>query len=117
MIADKQREYREELFRLMRENPDLPVIPMVDTEVVAGDEFGYYWMAAWGKAEIKEFAIDEWYGDGIIRYKDDYGAEELLIEAIAECKYDGSDDDYERAKTEVASMWTKAIIVCINTPD
>lgn len=109
-----ERKNREELFRLMRENPDLPVIPMVDTDVVGGDEFGC-WMAAFGKAEIREFAIDEWYGDGIVRYRDDYGAEENLIESIAEVKYDGTDEDYEKAKKEAESLWTKAIIVYITT--
>lgn len=109
-------EQAKELFKLIEENPDLPIIPMVDTEVVGGGEFGY-WMAAFGKAEIKEFAIDEWYGDGIVRYRDDYGAEENLIEAIAECKYDGTDEDYEKAKKEAESLWKKAIIVCITTPD
>lgn len=37
MITEKERKNREELFRLMQENPDLPVVPMVDGEIVADD--------------------------------------------------------------------------------
>ncbi len=105
-----------ELLKLMNENPELPVIPMVDTEVVCGDEYGY-WMASFGECSIREFAIDEWYGEGIIKYRDEPDAEEQLIEAIAESKYDGTDDDYEKAKEEVEKLWTKAIIVRIILPD
>lgn len=45
MITDKERKNREELaayrrrelFRLMRENPELPVVPMVDWEITGDD--------------------------------------------------------------------------------
>lgn len=104
----------EKLLQLVKENPGLPVIPMVETEVVGGDEY-VYWMGKFGNCEIREFAIDEWYGDGCIRYRDEYDAEELLIEGIAEVKYDGTEADYEKAKAEVEKLWTKAIVVRITT--
>lgn len=68
------------------------------------------------RSEIREFAIDEWYHDGAIVYRDDANAEETLIEAIAETKYNGTDEDYEKAKEEVAGLWTKAIVVYITNP-
>lgn len=34
-MNEKERKNRDELFRLMRENPDLPVVAMVDSEIVA----------------------------------------------------------------------------------
>ena len=46
MISDRERENREELFRLIKENPELPIVPMVDAEIVA-DDCGY-WIGAWG---------------------------------------------------------------------
>ncbi len=104
-----------DLLQLMKDNPELPVIPMVDTEVVAGDEYGY-WMASFGECQVREFAVDEWYGDGVIRYRDEPFVEENLIEAIAERKYDGTDEDYEKAKVEAEKLWTKAIIVKIELP-
>ena len=30
-----------ELLKLIKENPDLPVLPMVDGEICAGDDYGY----------------------------------------------------------------------------
>ena len=44
MITEYEKKNREELFRLMRENPELPVVPMVDGEI-AFDECGY-WMGS-----------------------------------------------------------------------
>lgn len=32
MITEIEKKNRDELFRLMKENPDLPVVPMVDDE-------------------------------------------------------------------------------------
>lgn len=104
-----------DLIKLMTENPELPVIPMVDTEVVCGDEYGY-WMASFGECSVREF-VSDYYNEGIIRYKDEADAEDKLIENIAECKYDGTLEDYERARKEVAEMWAKAIIVKIELPD
>lgn len=109
-------EYTAELFRLIQENPELPILPTVDTEVVAGDDYGR-WIGAFGKAEVREYAIDEWYGDGLVRFRDDSGAEDSLIEGIAEVKYDGTEADYEKAKNEAEALWTKAIIVNIDLPE
>jgi hypothetical protein len=106
----------QELLQLVAENPELPIVPMVETEVIGGDEFGY-WLAKIGKCAVKEFAIDEWYGDGIVRFRDEHNAETDLIEAIAEGKYDGTDEDYEKAKLEAGALWTKAIILYVNTRD
>jgi hypothetical protein len=105
-------EITKELLELVKENPDLPIVPMVFYEVVAGDDFSY-WLGKIVKVEIREFAIDYWYGDGAVKYKDDYDAEESLIEAIAEVKYDGTEEDYEKASEEVKNIWTKAIIMFV----
>ena len=48
-----EKENREKLFKLMQENPDLPVVAMVDAEIVAGDDFGR-WMGSWGNAQIDD---------------------------------------------------------------
>ena len=113
-ITEKEKHNRDELFNLMRENPELPVIPMVDGEIVAGDDFSY-WMGSWGEARVDEVAIDEWDCEGRILTKT-YGEEEL-IEDIAEIKYDGSDEAYEKAKEDAKSLWQKVIVVYIGLPD
>lgn len=113
VLDDRFTEEMREFLLLVLENPELPVVPMVYSECVVGDDRFAYWLSKFGRSEIREFAIDEWYHDGAIVYRDDANAEEELIEAIAETKYDGSDEDYEKAKVEAAGLWTKAIIVYI----
>jgi len=116
VIDDRFTEEMREFLLLVLENPELPVVPMVYSECVGGDDRFAYWLSKVGRSEIREFAIDEWYHDGAIVYRDEANAEEELIEAIAETKYDGTDEDYEKAKVEAAGLWTKAIIVYITTP-
>lgn len=116
MITEKEKRNRDELFRLMRENPDLPVIPMVEGELVLGSDYAY-WMGSWGSAKVTEYLIDEWYGDYCVRFKDDCDAEDTVIEGIAESKYDGTKEGYELAAQEVKSLWKKAIVVYINMPE
>ena len=55
----------EKLLNLVRENPDLPIVPMVDGELVA-DTDGY-WMGKWGKCEIGEYYL----GEEKVHFKDD----------------------------------------------
>lgn len=105
-------EILEKFLKLIRENPDLPVVTMVSTECVSGDEYAYY-MCKIKSCEINEYAIDEYYGDGCVRFRDDFGAEKLIIEGIAEQKYDGSDEAYEKAEKEAEKMWEKAIVLYI----
>lgn len=115
VVDDRFTEEMREFLLLVLENPELPVVPMVYTECVGGDEYSY-WLSKVGRSEIREFAIDEWYHDGKVVYRDDANAEEYLIEAIAETKYNGSLLDYEKAAAEAAGLWTKAIVVYITTP-
>ncbi|MBR5818151.1 MAG: hypothetical protein IKY62_05845 [Clostridia bacterium] len=115
VVDDRFTEEMREFLLLVLENPELPVVPMVYTDCVGGDEYSY-WLSKVGRSEIREFAIDEWYHDGAIVYRDEANAEETLIEAIAETKYNGTDEDYEKAKEEAAGLWTKAIVVYITNP-
>lgn len=43
----------EELFKLMQESPELPVVPMVDSEVVCDDGCGR-WKGSWGSSELEK---------------------------------------------------------------
>lgn len=58
MITDRERKNREELFKLMQENPELPVVAMVDSEIVQDDGYSR-WMGAWGSSSIEEYFIGE----------------------------------------------------------
>ena len=46
----------EKLIKLIQENPDLPVIPMVDYEIVADDDY-QRWMGSIGDSKIGDFCI------------------------------------------------------------
>lgn len=42
-----------EFIELVKANPDLPIIPMVDAEIV-GDDYGW-WLGEWGYSEVTEY--------------------------------------------------------------
>lgn len=50
----KQSEKLTQLLELMQANPELPVIPCVDGDVVSGDEY-YCWLGSWGESAVQEF--------------------------------------------------------------
>ena len=58
MTSEKERKNREKLFALLRENPDLPVVAMVDSEIVADDGYAR-WMGSWGSCYIGEYISGE----------------------------------------------------------
>ena len=74
-------------------------------------------MGSFGKAAIKEFAVDNYYGDGCVLFRDDYGTEDKLVEGIAEGKYNGTEDGYKKAEQEAKTLWKKAIVFYIEMPE
>lgn len=63
-IDEAIRKQKADTFlKLVKKNPTLPIIPMVDWEIV-GDEWGR-WMGAFGYAEVGEYALydDRYYTD------------------------------------------------------
>lgn len=73
------QENIKELIKLIQENPDLPVISMVEQEAVS-DEYGYT-VASFGRAYLEEYALyNEKYYDDRESFKEayyDYHDEEL----------------------------------------
>ena len=105
--SENANEVTRELLRLAAEHPELPIVFFADGANICGDEYEWYLCeGVW--VEIQEYAIDEWGGDGKVVFKED---EDELIESVAEYKYSGTDEDYERAKEFVAGLWKKAICV------
>ena len=101
------------LLKLIMENPDLPIVPVVDTELVASDEFAW-WIGSWGKASIEEIYQDD--ERVYIRSRD----EEMLIDQALywlEDKAATEEEAYELAKKEVDGYdWKKVIAVWIGLP-
>lgn len=108
MISEKERKNREELFRLMKENPDLPVIPMVDGEI-PGNDCGY-WLGAWGTAQLDEYLEAS---DRIV-FKSDDDVFDVLERFLPDDEfYRLPYAELECRKIYDALPWKKAIIVYI----
>jgi hypothetical protein len=73
-----QKQKNEAFLKLVRKNPTLPIVPMVDSDIVAED--CGYWMGAFGSASVGEYAC---YDD---RFFDDR-------EEFKERYYDNNDDE------------------------
>lgn len=115
-ISETEKQNREKLFRLMQENPDLPVIPFVDTDVVAGDEFGS-WMGSWGAARVDEFVFPPADYEPVI-FKSDDDVFDTLEKCLPEEKFAVLPETEEECRLIYNSLpWTKAIIVFIDTPE
>lgn len=101
----------EELLKLVAENPDLPVVPLVDYEVV-GDSY-WYWMGSFGRSEVGEYALfDDRY------FTDREELEERYADYVADDYPDMSDEEFfAMVKEKTKDWWTKAILIYIETPD
>ncbi len=111
-MTERQKQYREELFKLMQENPELPVLPMVDYEII-GEDCGR-WLGAWGSSHIGEYLIGK--ERVYFREDDDPSEVERLI-----CERQGEEiftllNDEEAKETYAEMPWIKAIIINIDLP-
>lgn len=111
---DYQKEKITELLELIEENPDLPIVPMVDGEIV-GDDSCARWMGSWGGCHIGEYLM----GEDHMHYRDNEDNGEIEAVLSEEYGYDafaGMDD--ETAKRAYMEMpWIRAIIVAIDLPN
>ena len=115
-----QKENVQSLLDLIKENPDLKILPMIDAEIVADDTYGW-WAGSFGKAEIDHI----WNNGERIYFKS--GAEEDLIESEIENIESEAQilhDSHplwrpieERAAERVKGYgWEKVIVVWIGLP-
>ena len=113
MASEKERKNREELFKLMAENPELPIVPMVDYEVVADDSGR--WLGSWGSVSVEEYLIGE---DKMYFREDDdmYEVERVIEEFLDDGVFTRmSDEEARKAYTDLP--WIKAIVVNIDLPE
>ena len=108
MITEKEKQNRSKLFRLMAENPDLPVAPMVDGEIPGDD--GGYWLGAWGNSRVDEYLLVS-NRDLVVFKSDDDVLERCLSDDMFE-KLPGSKEECRPIYD--ALPWIKAIIVNID---
>jgi len=106
---EKQQENIKNLLKLIQENPELRIVPLVDTECVPNDDFGS-WVAGWGSAEVDEIWISD---ERIYLKSEDY--DELIEEAMEEIVCDDESQLEILAENKVDNLeWEKVIIVRIN---
>lgn len=110
-MTRKQKARVESLAAIIRENPDLPILPLVAYEVVQDD--GYDWHAG----EIGECYVDEFYIIGervFLKRPEDWDE----IEKAVAMEY--GQDEFENMRwPDVVRYydelpWTRAIILDIN---
>ena len=85
-MTDKERN--QELLKLVSENPDLPIVAMVDCDVV--EEDSGRWLGYFSRAELGEYATDdERYYDDREDFKAQYynDNDEELCERFGYCPY------------------------------
>ena len=115
-MTEKERKNHDDLFKLMQENPDLPVVPMVDADIVAGDDYGR-WMGSWGSASVDEYLIPPQDYEPVI-FKSDDDVFDTLEKVLPGEEFDALPESEEECrKIYDALPWTKAIIVNIGLPD
>ena len=105
----------EELFKLIKENPELEIVPMVDSEL-CGDDYSYY-MGSWGTAELDEY----WCADERIYFRTN--DEEDLVQQLMDNNYNDdwkgkSDEEMEKLAEEIVNgyEWVKCITIKIECP-
>lgn len=112
LMSETELKNMETLFQLMRENPALPVIPMVDGEI-PGDDCGY-WLGAWGTAVLDKYLIAS---DRVIFKSDDDVFDTLERFLPTDEFYLLPDVESECRKSYDALPWKEAIVVYIITPE
>ena len=112
MSTETEKKNRDKLFHLMKENPDLPVVPMVDADI-CGDDSGY-WSGMWGKAAVDEYLICTMFNYIVFKSDDDiFDTLEKYLTAEEFEKLPESEEDCREFYDNLP--WTKAIIVYITT--
>lgn len=104
----------EKLIELSKENPELPIVTMVEAEIVAGDDFGY-WLGSFGFCEVGEVYYSE---ERVYLDRDDWS------EDYADQIYDlpeyvnMPDKEFEEMLDKKADeLFEPAIIVYIQLPE
>lgn len=106
-IQEVQEDNVRNYMLLVSLNPDLPTIPMVESEVVAGDDCNR-WSGVIGKARVREYTFMQMYADG----------EQYIFEDdTSNLKWYLADKGYteEQIEEKIAKIkWQKAIFLDID---
>lgn len=102
----------QQLLELIRDNPNLPVVPLVSGEI-AGDDYGY-WLGAWDDAFLSEYIMTR---EGDILFARDGDVYGDLEKYLSINDFDAlPEDDAECRQIWGRLPWREAIIVLIDPP-
>jgi hypothetical protein len=116
---EKQQSNIETLLKLIKENPDLEIMPMVDYEVCASDDFSR-WLGSWGTAKVDEYYVPDFDEERIyFKSMDEDELSDKIFDRLEENNPSWSDSYLEEQTEKMLSeiQWEKIITVNINTPD
>ncbi len=119
-MREKEKKCLEKLFRLIHENPNLPVIPEVGADVVCDNDYER-WIGSWGDCQILDYIVgsESIHSRSNNKYDNDY--ENILTDCI-EAGIINNDMDFDEMsekdlKEAYESLpWKKAIFVFIDLP-
>lgn len=108
---DDVLEKEQKLRKLIIANPDLPVIFMVNSDVVVDDSYAN-WLASISNVKVGEYCCYK------TRYYDDKNdlEEEYYVDHEDELKYLKDNEIDMIIKERTSSWWKKAIIVYVDVP-
>lgn len=107
----KRAEKLEQLLQLMKENPDLPVLPMVDSEIVADSDYAR-WVGSWGMSRLARY----WVGEEKYYFYDENNIEDVIYDPDCSIELDTMTDE-EALAVYKALPWVDCIAVNIDLPD
>jgi len=110
MVVKLQQKNVKHLLELIQANPELRIVPIVDTECVPSDDFNS-WVAGWGEARLEEIWENLDRERIYIKY---YDYDDLVDEIRDETEEEISEEKAQRIVDSYG--WEKVIIVKIRTP-
>ena len=103
----------EKLLKLIKENPELPIVPMASNDICSDDSG--YWEGEWGNVRIDEFLHCP---RGYIAFRSDDDIFDVLERYLHDDEYERlpEEDEYEGWEEKYREVynslpWKKAIIV------
>lgn len=103
-------KYISDLLELIKAHPELPIVPMVDSEIVCDDGYAR-WMGTWGQASVTKYLVSKEH----IFFFDDEDVEFVLIEVKGNDEFLSMTDKEAREPITPSPGW-ECIAVDINTP-
>lgn len=114
-MSEQEKRSHEDLLKLIQENPELPVLPFVDADIVADDSG--YWAGSWGSVRVDEYLVPP-DNDYPVQFKSDDDIFYTLERYLSYEEFGRLPNSEEECRAIYETLpWKKAIIVYINLPE